>query len=205
MERFHAFYRLEPTDFTEKVFSVMDIDQSGKLNFNEYIVSTWNYLSSDMDILTAFAFSLFDLDDSGTLEINEIHNMVREVYGGDMTRVKNVLSKLDAERDENGLIGRVEFCIFSRKYPLLLFPAFAMQQTLRRNIFGEDYWEKMTDLRNSIFGGMTLFDIIAANRPATPPAAPDPPKKEAPKPVPKPKPDKARSRKASVVDLVALR
>ena len=134
--RFHSFYCLEPTDFTEKVFAVMDIDHSGKLNFHEYIVSTWNYLSSDMDILAAFAFSLFDLDDSKTLEVAEVENMVREVYGGDTNRVKNVLQKLDSVRNEKGQIGRVEFCIFSRRYPLLLFPAFAMQQALRRNIIG---------------------------------------------------------------------
>lgn len=115
----------------------MDIDHSGKLNFNEYVISTWNYLSSDMDILAAFAFSLFDLDDSKTLEINEVENMVKEVYGGDMSRVNNVLSKLNAERNKHGQIGRKEFCVFSRKYPLLLFPAFSMQQALRRNIIGE--------------------------------------------------------------------
>lgn len=186
----------------------MDIDHSGKLNFNEYVVSTWNYLSSDMDILAAFAFSLFDLDDSKTLEVNEVRNMVKEVYGGDMSRVQNVLGKLNNERNDDGQIGRVEFCQFSRKYPLLLFPAFAMQQALRRNIFGEDYWEKMTDLRNSLFYGMTLFDIIAANRPNSPPPPSGPaPVPSPPKPTlkPKPKPDKPRSRKASVVDLVPLR
>lgn len=114
----------------------MDIDHSGKLNFHEYIVSMWNYLSSDMDILAAFAFSLFDLDDSKTLEVLEVENMVGEVYGGDTNRVKNVLEKLNSVRNEKGEIGRVEFCIFSRRYPLLLFPAFAMQQALRRNILG---------------------------------------------------------------------
>jgi serine/threonine-protein phosphatase 2B regulatory subunit len=74
--RFHSFYQLECTPFTEKVFSVMDIDHSGKINFNEYVISTWNYLSSDMDVLTAFAFSLFDIDDSKTLELEEIRQMV---------------------------------------------------------------------------------------------------------------------------------
>jgi hypothetical protein len=155
-----------------------------------------------MDILAAFAFSLFDLDDSKSLEINEIHNMVKEVYGGNLSRVDNVLEKLKSERDRFGQIGRVEFCKFSRKYPLLLFPAYAMQQALRRNILGDDYWEKMADLRNSLFGGMTLFDIIAANTPATPP--PQAPVPAPPSPI-KQKPEKALSRKASIVDLVPLR
>lgn len=200
--RFHQFYRLEQTPFTEKVFAVMDIDNSGKLNFNEFVVSTWNYLSSDMDILAAFAFSLFDLDDNKTLESNEVQNMVKEVYGGDMTRVKNVLQKLEGVRDSNGLVGRTEFCLFSRRYPLLLFPAFAMQQALRRNIIGEDYWEKITELRNSLYFGMTLFDILTpAPAPAPlPVASPSPPK-----PMPKQPAAQRTSRKASVVSLVALR
>ena len=120
-----------------------------------------------MDILAAFAFSLFDLDDSKTLESLEISNMVKEVYGGDLSRVANVLQKMEGIKNEKGLIERVEFVLFSRKYPLLLFPAFSMQQALRRNILGESYWEKITELRNTLFLGMTIFDIIK------PPPAPE--------------------------------
>ena len=61
----------------------MDIDHSGKINFNEYVISTWNYLSCDMDVLTAFAFSLFDIDDSKTLEPDEIQQMVPKLVSID--------------------------------------------------------------------------------------------------------------------------
>lgn len=60
----------------------------------------------------------------------------------------------------------------------------------------------MTELRNSLFRGKTLFDIIESNCPVIPPvAAPV----VIPIKAPALKPDKPKSRKASVVDLVALR
>lgn len=83
------------------------------------------------------------------------------VYKNELSRVQSVLDKLDKFRNEKGEIGLTEFVSFSRRYPLLLFPAFAMQQTLRRAIIGEDYWEKMMKLRNETFGSMTMFDIFA--------------------------------------------
>lgn len=219
LERFHTFYQLECTPFTEKVFSVMDIDHSGKINFNEYVISTWNYLSCDMDVLTAFAFSLFDIDDSKTLEPDEIQQMVSMVYGGTLTRVANVLEKLDALRNEKGLIERPEFIKFSRRYPLLLFPAFAMQQALRRSIMGEAYWEKIEKLRNEMFSGLTIFDIFkdftipVIEMPQIPlPSVASSPSKKAPEPVspsrknstPSRK-DSTPSRKLSVVNLTPLK
>lgn len=158
------------------------------MNFNGFVITIWNYLSSDMLVLASFAFCIFDLDDSKTLDIAEIKNMAVMVYGSKTERVDNVLEKLMAECDEFGVVGKKAFVEFTRKYPLSLFPAFAMQQTLRRNIIGVTHWDEATEARNKKFSGKTIFDIInIAAKPAPPPKPAEEPKPvevEAPKPAP---------------------
>jgi hypothetical protein len=138
------------------------------------------------------------------------------VYGGTPTRVANVLEKMDTIRNEKGLIERPEFITFSRRYPLLLFPAFAMQQALRRSILGEAYWEKIEKLRNEMFAGQTIFDIFkdftipSIEMPQMPqlpvaPAASSPSRKSS---VASPRKDSTPvtpSRKLSVVNLTPLK
>lgn len=182
---------MEPTPFSEKVFSIMDVNQTGKMNFNGFVITIWNYLSSDMLVLASFAFCIFDLDDSKTLDVAEIRNMAVMVYGNKTDRVDNVLEKLMAECDEFGVVGKKAFVEFTKKYPLSLFPAFAMQQTLRRNIIGVTHWDEATEARNKNFSGKTIFDIIniAAKQPPPKPAeVAKPVEVEAPKPKPAPAP-----------------
>jgi len=38
---------VEPTPFMRKVFSIMDMDDSGELNFLEFVCSVWNILCND--------------------------------------------------------------------------------------------------------------------------------------------------------------
>jgi hypothetical protein len=46
----------------------MDEDQSGEIDFREFVVCIWNYCSFDLKSLVNFAFTLFDTDASGSLE-----------------------------------------------------------------------------------------------------------------------------------------
>jgi hypothetical protein len=45
-----------------------------------------------------------------------------------------------------------EFREFNRHYPALLFPAFQMQQALRRITFGDAFWIKETSRRHKTMG-----------------------------------------------------
>ena len=48
---FMAFFDVYPTPFGERVFSIMDTDLSGKLDFVEFIGSVLNYCSYDARII----------------------------------------------------------------------------------------------------------------------------------------------------------
>lgn len=92
---------VERKPFSEQVFSVFDEDKSGKIDFNEFVLSLWNYctlsrvtlgrntssLSSSIDLsffsLAMFAFDLYDRDSSGFLEEKDLYLMLKDIYGKD--------------------------------------------------------------------------------------------------------------------------
>jgi Ca2+-binding EF-hand superfamily protein len=59
----------------------MDNDNSGKLDFEEYIISLWNICSITNDSLPMFVFKLFDSDDSGVLSHEEVDYMIHIICG----------------------------------------------------------------------------------------------------------------------------
>ena len=46
---------------------------------------------------------------------------------------------------KDGLIDYSEFLELDRRYPLVLFPAFRLQDTLQRNSLGEQVWLKIIE------------------------------------------------------------
>lgn len=77
-----AFMDLDPTPFSKRVFSIFDDDQSGEVDFREFVLSLWNYCSLSHDNLIVFAFDMYDRDSSGFIDCSEIEKLLLDVYGG---------------------------------------------------------------------------------------------------------------------------
>ena len=60
---------------------MVDTDNSGTLDFFEFVASIWNYCTMDWETLVRYAFDLFDVDGSGQLETKEIERLVCYVAG----------------------------------------------------------------------------------------------------------------------------
>lgn len=107
---FMAFFDVYPTPFGERVFSIMDTDLSGKLDFVEFIGSVLNYCSYDARQLMQYAFTIFDGDESGILDMAEVNQLVEYVYGDKLDdKVKTILKGLDKNGD--GTISFAEFAV----------------------------------------------------------------------------------------------
>jgi Ca2+-binding EF-hand superfamily protein len=78
---FFDWLNLDRTAFAEKAFSVMDEDNSGDIDFKEFVCCVWNYCSFGKSALVIFAFDLYDLDKSGCIGREEMENIVYEIYG----------------------------------------------------------------------------------------------------------------------------
>eukprot|EP00286_Rhodomonas_abbreviata_P015509 CAMPEP_0181330686 /NCGR_PEP_ID=MMETSP1101-20121128/24049_1 /TAXON_ID=46948 /ORGANISM="Rhodomonas abbreviata, Strain Caron Lab Isolate" /LENGTH=161 /DNA_ID=CAMNT_0023439993 /DNA_START=230 /DNA_END=712 /DNA_ORIENTATION=+ len=76
-----AHIDMERTSFTRKIFSIFDEDNSGEIDFREFILSLWNYCTLTKATLQMFAFDLYDVDGSGEMSGGEVAVMLKEVYG----------------------------------------------------------------------------------------------------------------------------
>ena len=116
----------------------MDSDHSKEIDFEEYIISMYNFCSMEKDNLSAFVFQLFDVDDSGKLSKAEIVFLIQLVYG--FVKNQNVEGWLSSlPFDINGDLSLIEFCSSVKHANSVLFPVFEFQYLLRRDCLGERY------------------------------------------------------------------
>eukprot|EP00949_MAST-11_sp_MAST-11-sp1_P004581 g4581.t1 len=148
IDEYYRHFKMERTPWADKVFMIMDEDGSGEIDFREFVIATWNYCSLDLKNLIKFAFSMFDIDGAGTLEAEDLRELVVEIYGDSWdanVRVQKLVDVIDKNRD--GVISFDEFQQINRRYPALLFPAFRMQEFLRRGVYGVTWWKVMSEKR----------------------------------------------------------
>ena len=166
IDEFCKYFKLERSIFVDRCFSIMDTDGNGEIDFLEFVVCVWNYCSFDIPALSKFAFDLFDKDSSGVLEMSEVKHLISEVYGEDALNANKALQNtIDSlcEWDQ----ADVPWLIFNdwvRKQPIIMFPAFQVQQALRKGVLGAKFWTKENEKR--IKWGMdrgksvSIFDIL---------------------------------------------
>ena len=63
--------------FSKKVFKAFDLDGSGEIDFQEFVLCLWNFCSCTKDALYRLSFELYDLDRSGYLDEREMRKILR--------------------------------------------------------------------------------------------------------------------------------
>lgn len=71
----------ESTKFCDRVFTLFDEDQSGQIDFREFVVALWNYCTLSHSSLIIFAFDMYDTDETGELSPSEVELMLKDLYG----------------------------------------------------------------------------------------------------------------------------
>jgi hypothetical protein len=110
-----------------------------------------------------FAFDLYDADNSGVIEVSEAQFMVKDIYGEEFERsprAKKVYQKL--EELDLSEIDFPAFREFTQKHKAMLYPAFALQLSLKKYVMGEAFWKNQAENRYKICRGryMTMEAII---------------------------------------------
>lgn len=89
----------------------MDINGSGKIDFNEFIIAMYDKRKVYMRESLSEAFEYFDMDHTGYIEIEELREMLK---GGDNAEIDYFLHQLDTDSDSK--ISKDEFIHYLLNY-----------------------------------------------------------------------------------------
>lgn len=136
---------------------------AGALSFDDFLQLCLIYCRYSRDDILMFAFQAFDRDGSGVIDEDEfielcatVNNM-NPTFPGNFKRAMEEFDKNDdgecdgasssskrasspSLRRNAGMIDFEEFCSLNRRYPLVLFPAFRLQDALQRESLSEETW-----------------------------------------------------------------
>lgn len=131
---------------TDRLFAIIDLDSSGFIEFEEFIRVLATYCMYTKDDILRFCFETFDKDGSNAIDEQEFVELCKHVNNASPTypgNFKNALENFDV--NEDGLIDYAEFCELERRYPLILFPAFRLQDSLQKFSLGSRKWLKIIE------------------------------------------------------------
>lgn len=131
---------------TDRLFATIDLDSSGTIEFEEFIRVLATYCMFTKDDILRFCFETFDKDGSNAIDEQEFVELCKHVNNASPTypgNFKNALENFDV--NEDGLIDYAEFIELERRYPLILFPAFRLQDSLQSFSLGSRKWLKIIE------------------------------------------------------------
>lgn len=132
--------------FTDKLFALIDLDGSGTIEFDEYVRVMATYCMFTKDEVLRFCFECFDVDRSGTIDEKEFVELCKSVNNASPSFPSNFKKALEEfDVNEDGLIDYGEFQAIDQRYPLVLFPAFRLQDVMQRVSLGERAWVKISE------------------------------------------------------------
>lgn len=126
--------------FTNRLFELIDTDNNGTIDFDEYIRVMATYCMFSRDEIMTFCFECFDTDSSGTINENEFAELIKQINNGAPSFPRNFAIALDQfDINQDGLIDYKEFITICARFPMIMYPAFRLQDNLQKGSLGRKY------------------------------------------------------------------
>jgi len=146
---FLAAVNEESSPFTDKLFDLIDQDGSGTIEFEEYVCVMATYCMFTKDEIMTFCFECFDTDGSGAIDEKEFMELCKAINNSAPNFPKNFTKALEEfDTNQDGMIDYQEFLEVERRFPIVMFPAFRLQDTMQRGSLGEKAWLKIIENYN---------------------------------------------------------
>ena len=168
LDEFHDMLSMKRSKLTERIFAILDRNNSGEVDFGEWFCTIWQYLSYSRMSLMSLAFEIMDRDGNGLIDADEAREFIEDMRDSgfgkdkfvnytqlvlDIAAAKNAQDSVahsKSKRDEKKKAKEIDEPIWMRyvlKNPSLLYPALQIQDTLRERIGGRAFWEAATEKR----------------------------------------------------------
>ena len=146
-----AAYGMGGVDWT-KLFNHYDRNNTGELNLMQFKRA----LRSDAKITVSMLpdnhvrhlFNTIDLDGGGTIDEEEFEALAKTISHKDPTFPGNFARALEEfDTDGDGLIDFEEFVTMNRRYPMVLFPMFRLQDKMQKQTLGLKRWNQVMKMQ----------------------------------------------------------
>lgn len=146
---FCAIYKISDA-FGNLIFRKMNGSKKSDMDFEEFLISSWNMLSFfDQNDLAIFTFELFDTDASGILSPSETKHMVHIIWGDNAKKNVQVVHALNSHMGKKRSVHVSGFITLTKDFPILLFPVFELLRISRKNTLGEFRWKELSHRRKA--------------------------------------------------------
>ncbi|KAG7392889.1 hypothetical protein PHYBOEH_006276 [Phytophthora boehmeriae] len=140
-DEFFDFIDETKTPFSEGLFRMIDSDSNGTIDYEEFVHAMVLYCMYTRDEILHFAFNTFDPAGTGVIGDKELRRLVSIVNDGDSKFSGNILNALtDFDRNKDGVIDFEEFKVLNKRFPMLLFPCFRLQDRMQKSTLGDRHW-----------------------------------------------------------------
>ena len=125
--------------FGDSIFELIDIDNNQQLDFSEFMTVVSTYCMFGREDVRKFCFYIFDKDKNGYIEADELAALIDLLHDNMLNgNAKTAMEKFDKNGD--GKIDFGEFTIMDAEFPMLLYPAFNLQNKMMAATLGRKWW-----------------------------------------------------------------
>jgi Ca2+-binding EF-hand superfamily protein len=160
---FYRFLGVPPSRFADRVFALFDESGDGVVDFTEFVTTVWVYCSLDASALCRFAFMMYDGAVCGHISGADLRDMMLQMWGERYATNARVMA-IVADAGFGDRVSYETFADITARYPYLLFPAFMLQQAVRRAVLGHDFWARQyaERTRRGNAALYSVWDVLAA-------------------------------------------
>jgi len=152
-EEFFEFIDEPRSAFTDALYDQIVAKATGQmLSLDDFVIVTVLYSMYGRNDILRLVFNMFDKDGSGTIDEEEFMELCALVNDGAPVYPGNFKTALESfDVNDDGLIDFAEFQALNKRFPLVLFPAFRLQDAIQANTLGAKEWlginERITEKR----------------------------------------------------------
>jgi len=108
LAEFQSIPGLDTNPLLERVFSIIDVDNNGQVDFNEFIQGLLNLsINNDNEAKLKFAFKIYDLDKDGFITKLELYKVLKMMIGNNNIKdfqlkqlIKRTIVYADKDKDD---------------------------------------------------------------------------------------------------------
>lgn len=140
-----AYFKIKKTVLTEKIFEDKESKYPFFLNFEQFVVYTWQFLTLSLEKVATFAFHLLDIKKTGFLSQDSIRYLIELMHNKTIEESKDIqkLVKQCSNIYGNDKLSRAQFETFSEGHRMLCDPFRRTQIAYQSKLLGRVIWKRM--------------------------------------------------------------